>query len=108
MKADQALVTLDEFLNQDDEPVGVWPDEARKALDTVRLQLAEFKRANRVLIVENEALKAELAAVPMAALLYRLANSEQSPECWGDWDNRGEAYEKASNEIDAWLKKVTK
>lgn len=52
--------------------------------------------------------QAKLAAVPMAALLYRLANSEQSPECWGDWDNRGEAYEKASNEIDAWLKKVTK
>jgi hypothetical protein len=45
-----------------------------------------------------------LAAVPVDAIRYRLANSEQSPECWGDWDNRCEAYTKASDEIDAWLK----
>lgn len=65
--------------------------------------LAELEDAHR----QMGELKAKLDAVPMAALLYRLANSEQSPECWADWDNRGEAYEKATNEIDAWLKRRT-
>lgn len=75
MNAEQAFGTLEAYLAGGDELGDVSHDEAADALNTLRLQLDEYKRANRQLVVkkaavtaERDALKAQLDAVPLNAI----------------------------------------
>ena len=60
MNTEQAMTVLGNYLDMDEANRKKMLNLANNALETLRLQLVEYRRANRDLVVEREALKAQL------------------------------------------------
>ena len=60
MNTEQAMTVLGNYLDMDEANRKKMLNLANNALETLRIQFVEYKRANRDLVVEREALKAQL------------------------------------------------